>query len=74
MFSFVEDVITPKNLKISKTKRVNAWIHKKKQSNFFIYIGDNVDCVGIQMSTLIEGIALHLVHALMMWLNHELIT
>jgi hypothetical protein len=26
------------------------------------------------MSTSIEGMALHLVHALMMWLNHELIT
>jgi len=37
-------------------------------------MGDNVDHVGIQMSTPIERIALHLVHALMMWLNHELIT
>ncbi len=37
-------------------------------------MGDNVDHVGIQMSTSIEGMALHLVHTLMMWLNHELIT
>jgi hypothetical protein len=74
MSSFVKDVIMPKNWKISKNQEGECMNSQKKTIQFYFLMGDDVDHVSIQMSTSIEGMALHLVHALMMWLNHELIT